>query len=69
MALGSRGMMMEAARKIRRRGEPWSICRGLSLMQSFLFGPALFRTALPCSGRLSLGEGWDAITLCSWGEM
>ena len=29
---------------------------------AFLLGPAFFRTALPRSGRLSPGEGWDAVT-------
>ena len=52
MALGSRGMTMEAAR--------WSALVAMLmiefLMRSFLRGSAFFRTALPRSAGLSPGE-------------
>ena len=53
VALGNRGMTVEAARqcrKIGRSGEPWYICNRMSLTRPFLLGPVFFRTALPCSG-------------------
>ena len=36
----------------------------LSFTWTFLHGPALFRTALPHTDGLSLGERWDAVTWC-----
>ena len=66
VALGNRGMTVEAARQCVKdrkewramvRGEPWP----------FLLGPVFFRTALPCSGAHgppshAHGEGRDAVT-------
>ena len=70
MALGSRGMLVEAAQKTGRIGEPWCLCRWLSLItQAFLHCPAFFRTALRRSGGLSPGEGWDAVTRCGWSKL
>ena len=62
MALGSRGMMGEAARQCLKDKElePWCICRWLSLTWLFLHGPAFVWTS-SCSGGSSPGEGWDAL--------
>ena len=35
---------------------------------TFLHDPELFPTALPHSGGLSPGEGWDAVTWWGWGK-
>ena len=50
VALGNRGMTVEAARKTGKSGEPWYICNRMSFTRPFLLGPLFFRTALPCSG-------------------
>ena len=53
VALGNRGMTMEAAwqcAKDRKAREPWYICNWTSFKLPSLLGPLFFRTALPCSG-------------------
>ena len=47
VALGNRGMTVEAARKIGKSGEPWP----------YLLGPVFFRTALPCFGGYHMERG------------
>ena len=49
MALGNRGIMVEAARKIGKSGEPWYICNLMSFTLPLLLGTVFFRTALLCS--------------------
>ena len=50
VALGNRGMTVEAARKIEKSGEPWYICDWMSFTRPFLLGTVFFRKALTCSG-------------------
>ena len=54
VALGNRGMTVEAARK---SGEPWYICNWISFTWPFLLGPVFFRTDLPCSGGCHMERG------------
>ena len=52
VALGNRGMTVEAAwqcGKTGESGEPWYICNWMSFTRPFLLGPVFFRSALPCS--------------------
>ena len=56
VALGNRGMMVEAERqcaKDRNEWKAWLICYKMSFTRLFLLSPVFFRTALPCSA----GEG------------
>ena len=57
VALGNRGMMVEAARKIGKSGEPWYLCNLMSFTRPFLLGPVFFWTVLPCSGGYHLERG------------
>ena len=57
VALGNRGMAVEAARKIRKSGEPWDICNWMSFTRPFLLDTVFFRTALPCSGGYHMEKG------------
>ena len=58
VALGNRGMTVEAARrKIRKSGEPWYICNQMNFARPFLFGPVFFWTALLCFGGHHLERG------------
>ena len=53
VALGNRGMTVEAARQCAKDRKEWSpeyICNWMTFTRSFLLGPVFFRTALPCSG-------------------
>ena len=43
--------------KIGKSVEPWYICNWMSFTWPFMFGPVLFRTALPCSGGYHLERG------------
>ena len=61
VALGNRGMTVEAARKTGKSGEPWYIC-------NYEFHAAIFAWHFVLSDRppvfwwLSPGEGRDAVT-------
>ena len=44
VALGNRGMMVEAERK---SGEPWCICNWLSFPRPFLLGPCVLLARPP----------------------
>ena len=57
VASGNRRMTVEAARKIRKSGEPWYIRNLMSFTRPFLLGPLFFRTSLPCSGVYRLERG------------
>ena len=57
VALGNRGMTVEAARKIGKSGEPLYICNSMSFTRPFLLGPVFFRTELPCSGGYQMERG------------
>ena len=57
VALGNRGMTVEAARKIRKSGEPWYKYVTMSFTRPFLLGTVFFRTALPCSGGYHMEKG------------
>ena len=57
VALGNRGMIVEAARqcrKIGRSGEPWYLCNRMSFTSAFSLRSMFFRTALPCSDHFHL---------------
>ena len=57
VALGNRGMTVEAARKIGKSIEPWYICNRMSFRRPFLLGTVFFRTALPSSGGYHMERG------------
>ena len=57
VALGNRGMTVEAARKTGKSGEPWYICNWTSFTRPFLLGPVIFRSALPSSGGHHMERG------------
>ena len=52
VALGSRGITVEAAREIGKSGESWCACNWMSFTRLFLLGPLFFRTSLPCSAEV-----------------
>ena len=59
VALGNRGMTMEAERqcaKDQKGGEHWCICNN-EFHIAILLGPVIFQTALPCSGGYHLERG------------
>ena len=65
VALGNRGMTVEAARQFFYGGcakdgkseEPWYICNRISFTRPFLLGTVFFRTALPCSDGYHMERG------------
>ena len=57
VALGNRGMTVDAARKIGKSGEPWYVCNWMSFMWPFLLGTVIFRTALQCSAGYHMEMG------------
>ena len=58
MALGSRGMAAEAALKIGRCGEPWCICRWLSLINVAIFAwPPVLSDRPPTLSWIITGRG------------
>ena len=63
VALGNRGMTVEAMRlcakdrKTWRENPPWWICNWMSSMRLILPAPVCCRTALPCSGGYHLEKG------------
>ena len=57
VALGNRRTTVEAARKVRKSGEPWCTCDLMSLTRPFLLGAVFFLTALSCSGGYHLERG------------
>ena len=61
VALGNRGMTVEAARKIGKSGEPWHIRNWMSFTRLFLLGTLFFRTALSCSGVYHMERGGMAL--------
>ena len=67
VALGNRGMKVEAARqcaKIGKSGEPWFISNWMSFMQ--LSWLCVLSESPPMPWWLSPGEGRDAVTWCGW---
>ena len=61
VALGNRGMTMEAARQCTKDRKE---CNWMSFTQPFLLGPLFFRTALKCSGGYHMereGCRWDKL--------
>ena len=50
VAVGNRGMTVEAARKTGKSGVPWYVCDSMSFTRPFLLGPVFFLTALPYYG-------------------
>ena len=56
VALGNRGMMVEAARQC-EKNRSWEPCNWMSVTRQFLLGPVFFRTALPYSGGYHLERG------------
>ena len=53
VALGNRGMTVEAARQCAKDRKEWRalvLCNGMSFTRQILLGTVFFRTALPCSG-------------------
>ena len=65
----SRGMMVESA-QFTKDGKEWRALVHKKIIKFnlaiFLLGPLFFWTALPCSGGLSPGEGWDVIMIYGW---
>ena len=61
VALGNRGMTVEAARQRAKDRNEWRalvyICNLMSFTWPFLLGPVFFRTALPCSGGYHMERG------------
>ena len=57
VALGNKGMTVEAERKIQKSGEQWYISNWTSFKQPFFLDPVFFRTTLPCSGGYHLDRG------------
>ena len=60
VALGNRGMTVEAARQCTKNRKEWRALLHMQLMEfhgPFLRGPVFFRTALPCSGGYHLESG------------
>ena len=53
VALGNRGMNVEAARQCAKDWKEWR----MSFTRPFLLGTVFFRTALPCSGGYHLKRG------------
>ena len=50
VALGNRGMKVEAARRCAKYRRPWYICNWINFTLPVLFDLVFFRTALQCSG-------------------
>ena len=57
VALRSRGITLEAARKIGKSGVPGTHVKLMSFTLPSSRGPVSFRTALPCSGGYYLERG------------
>ena len=57
VALGNRGMMVGAARKMAKSGGPSYTCNCMSFNRPFLLGTVFFWTAFPSSGVYHLKRG------------
>ena len=64
-----RWRLCDNAGKIGKNWETRYICNWMSFTWLFLSGPAIFRTNFPCSGGLSPGDWWNAITWCIWDKL
>ena len=60
VAMGNRGMMVEAARQCTKDQKEWRALVHMKLNEfhaAIFLGPVFFRTALPCSGDYCLERG------------
>ena len=67
VSLGSRGMTVEAAQQCTKDRNEWRA--PVQFLAAILAWQCILSDCLLRSGGLLPGEGWDAVTLCSWGKL